>query len=70
MQNSQNRDASAFQAKLDELIRSVDAARNQFIGIEDRTDREIQKIRSELEAECGQSDHPSHETVERLISRR
>lgn len=51
IQNSQNRDAAAMQAKLDELIRAIDAARNQFIGIEHRTDREIERIRDELERE-------------------
>jgi low affinity Fe/Cu permease len=52
IQNAQNRDAAAMQAKLDELIRSLHEARNQFIGIEHRTDTEIQKIRADLEAEC------------------
>lgn len=52
IQNSQNRDAAAMQAKLDEVIRSLEAARNQFIGIEHRTDREIERIREELEQEC------------------
>ena len=52
IQNSQNRDAAAMQAKLDELIRAVDDARAQFIGIEHKTDKEIEKIRSDLEREC------------------
>ena len=52
IQNSQNRDAAAMQAKLDELIRAVDTARAQFIGIEHLTDREIEKIRADLEQEC------------------
>lgn len=52
IQNSQNRDAAAMQAKLDELIRAVDHARAQFIGIEHKTDREIEKIRAVLEEEC------------------
>ncbi len=34
IQNSQNRDAAAMQAKLDELLRALDPAREQFIGIE------------------------------------
>ncbi len=51
IQNSQNRDAAAMQAKLDELIRAVAEARGQFIGIEHRTDKEIQLIRAELERE-------------------
>lgn len=53
IQNAQNRDAAAMQAKLDELIRAVTAARNDFIGIEHRTDREIEAIRSAIERECG-----------------
>ena len=32
IQNAQNRDASAIQAKLDELIRAVGHARNEFIA--------------------------------------
>lgn len=52
IQNSQNRDAAAMQAKLDELIRAVVDARAQFIGIEHLTDREIEKVRSDLEVEC------------------
>jgi low affinity Fe/Cu permease len=53
IQNSQNRDAGAMQAKLDELIRAVTDARNDFIGIEHRTDKEIEAIRAEIEEECG-----------------
>jgi len=56
IQNSQNRDAAAMQAKLDELIRAVGDARIQFIGIEHQTDTEIEQIRADLEAECGDDD--------------
>jgi len=49
IQNSQNRDGAAIQAKLDELIRAIDDARGQFIGIEHKTDQEIQQIRADLE---------------------
>src|SRR5204863_1375553 len=49
IQNSQNRDAAAMQAKLDELIRAVDQARNPFIGIEHLTDTQIEEIRAALE---------------------
>ena len=52
IQNSQNRDAAAIQAKLDELIRAVHDARNEFIGIEHRTDREIEAIRAALERDA------------------
>ena len=53
IQNSQNRDAAAMQAKLDELIRAVKTARNEFIGIEHRTDHEIEAIRRAIEMEFG-----------------
>jgi low affinity Fe/Cu permease len=68
IQNSQNRDAAAMQAKLDELIRAVGDARMQFIGIEHRTDREIEKVRADLEKECDESDS-SVGTVDRLRRR-
>lgn len=72
VQNSQNRDAAAMQAKIDELIRAVENARGQFIGIEHLTDKEIEKVRADLEQECGaDSGKPeAEETVARLLERR
>src|SRR5919112_507905 len=49
IQNSQNRDGAAIQAKLDELLRAVDKARDQFIGIEHLTDQQIELVRAALE---------------------
>lgn len=70
IQNSQNRDAAALQAKLDELIRAVEGARTEFIGIEHRSDTEIELIRAEIEAECrdGEDGHPIA-AIERLRNR-
>ena len=72
IQNSQNRDAAAIQAKLDELLRAVADAREQFIGIEHMTDREVENVRQALEREVGQdkgkaatADH----SVENLLRR-
>lgn len=76
VQNSQNRDAAAMQAKLDELIRAIEAARGEFVGIEHLTDREIEEIRQQLERECGTGDGggdrkpPSQNSVARLLRRR
>ena len=73
IQNSQNRDAAAMQAKLDELLRSLDKARQQFIGIEHLTDRQIEGIRAALEREVGQDRAKAgtaDDTVERLLERR
>ena len=52
IQNTQNRDGAAIQAKLDELIRAVEGARNDFIGIEHLTDDELDKIRKACEEEA------------------
>jgi low affinity Fe/Cu permease len=70
VQNTQNRDSAAIQAKLDELLRSVEAAREQFIGIEHMTDAEIEEIRDQLERECGEDDPHSHQAMARLLGRR
>lgn len=72
IQNSQNRDAAAIQAKLDELLRALDKAREGFIGIEHLTDEEIEQLRSALERECGQlsgKEGTADDTVERLLRR-
>ena len=69
IQNAQNRDGAAIQAKLDELIRAVSHARNEFIGIEHLTEVELDEIRSALEKATG--DDPSrHAAIVRLIGRR
>lgn len=44
IQNTQNRDGAAIQAKLDELIRSS-AAQNRYIGIEGLTEEELTELR-------------------------
>lgn len=69
IQNAQNRDAAAIQAKLDELIRALDPARNEFIGIEHLTDRELEEIRSRLEIECG-ADRSRPDAIGQLLGRR
>jgi len=72
IQNSQNRDAAAMQAKLDELLRAVDKARAQFIGIEHLTDTQIEEIRTALEKESREraDKHVTADSsVERLLDR-
>jgi low affinity Fe/Cu permease len=49
IQNSQNRDAKAVHAKLDELIRAVGPARNEFVDAEEEPeevlDRQLRELR-------------------------
>ncbi|MBI1199913.1 MAG: low affinity iron permease family protein [Phenylobacterium sp.] len=49
IQNTQNRDNAAVQAKLDDLI-LTSAAENDFVGIERLTDRELKVLRERCEA--------------------
>jgi low affinity Fe/Cu permease len=44
IQNTQNRDGAAIQAKLDELVRAS-ASQNAFIGIEHLTQAEVEEFR-------------------------
>lgn len=72
IQNSQNRDGAAMQAKLDEIIRALDKARVEFVGIEHLTDAQIGKIREALEEDIKNEDgkqQTAAPTVERLLSR-
>jgi len=72
IQNGQNRDSAAMQAKLDELVRAVRSAREEFIGIEHLTEKEITKIRDELEKQVGarvDKQRTADETVDQLLRR-
>ena len=72
IQNAQNRDAAAMQAKLDELLRAVTKARDQFIGVEHLTEREIEMIRRALEREVKDPTKKgvtTKGTVDRLLDR-
>ena len=69
IQNAQNRDASAIQAKLDELIRAIREARNEFIGLEHLSQNEIERVRVAIEREFG-AGSVRHEVIERLLTRR
>jgi len=55
IQNTQNRDGAAIQAKLDELVR-VGLAHNHFIGIEHLTETEVEEIRDKCEAAAKKHD--------------
>lgn len=63
IQNSQNRDGAAIQAKLDEILRAIGDARSGFVGIERLADTEIEKIRMALEREVI-TNHEQHEVEE------
>jgi low affinity Fe/Cu permease len=47
IQNAQNRESTALQLKLDELIRVTDA-RNKLVGIERLSEPELESVRDEI----------------------
>ncbi len=49
IQNTQNRDGTALQTKLDELIKTS-AASDEFMGIEQLTDKELELLHASLES--------------------
>ena len=56
IQNTQNRDGAAIQAKLDELIRAHEDARNTYMGIEKLPEEEL----AELREHCAETPNPDH----------
>ncbi|MGE3773283.1 MAG: low affinity iron permease family protein [Gammaproteobacteria bacterium] len=49
IQNTQNRDAKAMHLKLDELISSIEGARNRFVDVEELTDEELEVFRLQFQ---------------------
>jgi low affinity Fe/Cu permease len=49
IQNTQNRDTTAMQIKLDELIRATNKARNVLLDLEELDDKTLQALRLDYE---------------------
>lgn len=62
IQNTQNRDSRAMQLKLDELIRAIHPARNQFLNLEELSDSELKTLQQEF--------HALHESAMQEIQKR
>jgi low affinity Fe/Cu permease len=50
IQNTQNRDSTAVQLKLDELIRAINGAHNGLLDVEELSDEDLVRIRGRFEA--------------------
>jgi low affinity Fe/Cu permease len=67
IQNAQNRESTALQLKLDELIRAVGAASNRLIDIEDSTEEELTRLRARYQ-QLRTADQAGVEDVARTVS--
>ena len=48
IQNTQNRDAKAFQLKLDEIIRALKGARNELVDLENLSDEDLKELEKQF----------------------
>lgn len=66
IQNTQNRDAKALHLKLDELIRSIQGARNSMVNLEELSDDELETLQKQFrrisEHYAKVSDHDAEST--------
>jgi low affinity Fe/Cu permease len=69
IQNAQNRDTQALQLKLDELIRVNTAARNSLMGLEEKSESEVEDVKSAL-VEIALRDDPTNESIVPSYQRR
>lgn len=56
LQNTQNRDGEAVQAKLDELIYAVREADNRFVQAENLSDQDLHALRETLLKQCADAE--------------
>jgi len=61
IQSTQNRDSKAFHLKLDELILSVNRARNELIDIENLTDAQLEALSQRYHREAERNQHKLRE---------
>ncbi|MGV3618056.1 MAG: low affinity iron permease family protein [Fimbriimonas sp.] len=66
IQNTQNRDSRAIHLKLDEIIRSIDKARNELIDLEDATDEQLDRLQLEFAEMCEHGAHGANDVLEAI----
>jgi low affinity Fe/Cu permease len=66
IQNTQNRDSRAIHLKLDEIIRSLDTARNEMIDLEDSTDAQLDRLQKEFAELCRQGHQGADDVLDAI----
>jgi low affinity Fe/Cu permease len=67
IQNTQNRDGAAIQAKLDELVR-VSSGANRYIGIEALTEEELDELRERCRLRANSATDRAQDKADRAVS--
>src|SRR6266487_1021568 len=57
IQNTQNRDAKAFQLKLDEIIRALKGARNELVDLENLSDEDLKILEQQFQRIRQKAEH-------------
>jgi low affinity Fe/Cu permease len=57
IQNTQNRDAKAMHLKLDEIIRSLQNARNELVDLEELADEDLKKLEEQFRRVRQKAEH-------------
>src|SRR6266436_2503460 len=60
IQNTQNRDAKAFQLKLDEIIRALKGARNELVDLENLSDEDLKELEKQFQRLRKRDEHHNH----------
>jgi low affinity Fe/Cu permease len=66
IQNTQNRDGAAIQAKLDELVR-VSSGANRYIGIETLTEEELDELRERCRLRANSATDRAQDKADRAV---
>ncbi|MBP2311747.1 low affinity iron permease family protein [Azospirillum soli] len=67
IQNAQNRDTQAVQLKLDELIRATEAARNNLINLEERSEQDLARVKNGFEKIAAKTADCLESEIERKV---
>ena len=57
IQNSQNRDSRVIGLKLDELLRAVEGARTELVGLDHMSEAELEEVQAEFKRLAGKVGH-------------
>lgn len=69
IQNTQNRDMTAMQLKLDELIRALKGARTGLVDIEDLSEKDLDKLKQYFAKLSGGADAVKEEIEQQMETR-